>query len=373
MAKRTAPDPADALSDARSEALSFLNKKVPGAFRQPEDLGALTGISTGSVAVDYITGGIGFPRSKISEVFGAPSSGKSTLMATACAKAQALGLYPVYIDVERGLDRIYCERIGFDVGAALTGERGLYVRPDSFEEALLIVETMITKGRADLVIVDSVEGLVPEQFLKGSIADLGQMGVQARIFAQALPRLVPMIDRPDHKAAVVFVNQLRANIETGWKPPGSNTPQTKAGGGWALHHFSSLRLELKQTKKDAKFVERPSLVGAKDPEKIATASRHSAMTFKNKVSGSGDLSKGSPYRRIEFYIRFDPDKDLWGIDNLQTLLDIAETQGLIDTKGGGYFLYNGLEDMKVQGEDALYEWFSARPAVLAELRSRLTL
>ncbi|CAN5679154.1 recombinase RecA [soil metagenome] len=367
MAKaRKTPSTSDPIADGRDylsdrlAALKKLNKLTPGAFVDPKEV--VERVSTGSLAVDHITGG-GFARARFNELFGSPGSGKSTLAAMACAKAQAQGLYPVYIDIENGLDRQYAERMGFDVGAALNGERGLYLKPRTFEETLTVIYTMVTEGSADIVFVDSVAGLVPESAFSADITELGAIGQQARMMSAALPKLVHVLR--DHKTALVFVNQVRANIDTSWTPNPGARAQTKSQGGWALFHWSSLRLELVQLKKVAKFIEQPSITDPSKKDKIPTASLHSAMTFKNKVY--------PPYRKIEFYIRYDEAQDIWGVDNLQTLLDIASSKQQITTKPGGYYLYKGAEDMNVRGEDAMYEWFSTHPDAIAELLTILQL
>lgn len=314
--------------------------------------------------MDYITGNGGFPRSKVSEIFGVPSSGKSTLAAMACAKAQKMGLYPVYVDVERGLDGAWASKLGFDVPAAKRGERGLYVTPETFEDTLVVIETMATEGLADLIVVDSVAALVPKDTFEKSIVDIGQLGLSARLFAASLPKLTKIIDRPGHKTALVFVNQMRANIQTGYNA--GPRPETKPGGGWALAHYSSLRVELKQINKSAKTVEVPSIVDPTKKDKVPVASLHTAMTYKNKVS--------LPYRRIEFYIRYDEHQQVWGIDNLQTILDIATAKGLIEHKGGGNYLYNGsTEVVQTRGEPALYDWFKTHPDEVGLLRTKLGL
>jgi recombination protein RecA len=348
---------------ARADAIKYLLKKTPSAFRPEDEPLQLEGISTGSIAVDYIIGNNGLPRSKVSEIFGLPSSGKSTLAATACAKAQRIGLYPVYLDVERGLDKVYATRIGFDVEAAMKGEKGLYVTPESFEDMLIIVAQLAKDGLADLIFVDSVPSLVTRASLEGDITSLGAIGESARMFSSSLPKLTKMIDRPGHKTALVFVNQMRAKISTGWQPMGAQTGP-KAMGGYALEHYSSLRIELRQIKKDAKTVEQPSLTKHDEVDKIPVASLHTALAFKNKVN--------VPYQRINFYIRYNAGTNEWGIDNLQTIIDIALTKNLIETKGGGNYLYNaGSEQMQVRGESALYEWFRARPDVINDVRAKL--
>lgn len=339
---------------------------MPTAFRDPDEPARLPTISTGSIAIDHIVGG-GFPKGKISEVFGVPSSGKSTLCAMACAKAQRLGLYPVYVDAERGLDRVFAEKIGFDVGGALRGENGLYVVPETFEDTLEVVQTVVDKELSDLILVDSVAALVPESHYTSAITDMQAMGLQARLFATVLPKLTKMIDRRGKKKpALVFVNQVRANIQVGWQPPGAAAAAgpTKAGGGWALAHFSALRVELKQRSKIAKSVEVPSQTEPGAQVKVPVSSLHSGMAWKCKVA--------APYQNIEFYIRFDPFLDRWGIDNLQTIIDIATVKGHIDARGGGQFLYKGVDPpVTVRGEDALYGYFAKNQDELQKLRDKL--
>lgn len=290
------------------------------------------------------------------------NSGKSTLAATACAKAQKQGLYPVYVDVERGLDAVYATKIGFNVAAARRGENGLYVTPESFEDMLIIVSELAKDGLADLIFVDSVPSLVTRASLEGDITALGQIGESARMFSASLPKLTKIIDKPGHRTCLVFVNQMRARISTGWQPHGAPTGP-KAMGGYALEHYSSLRLELRQINKNAKVVERPSITNPKDTVKTPVASLHTALAFKNKVS--------TPYRQINFYIRYNPETDEWGIDNLQTIIEIGLTKKVIEAKGGGNYLYNGSESMQVRGEDLMYQWLAARPAVIAEIRDKL--
>lgn len=361
MAKRVAASARARVAaggDPRAAAIKFLTEQIPTAFVSTDAPVETERISTGSLAIDHITGG-GFPRGKVAELFGPPGSGKTTLAATCCAKAQASGLYPVYIDLENGLDRPYAEKIGFDVSAALTGQNGLYIMPRTFEETLTILQTMVEDAQADIVFVDSVAGLVPEAAFNLKITEIGQLGQQARLMSAALPKMAHILR--DRRTSLVFVNQVRANIDTSWTPNPGARPQTKSQGGWALYHWSAMRLELKQKTRVAKYIERASLTDPKArPDKIPTASLHSAHTFKNKTN--------APYQTIEFFIRYDQASDAWGIDNLQTLIDIARQKGVIEAKGGGYFLYKGAEEMNVRTEAAIYEWFATHPAAIAELR-----
>jgi recombination protein RecA len=340
----------------RAEAFKYLKKIMPGAIpvtgEAPPPIEFLT---SGSIAVNYVSGG-GFPRGKIAEVFGAEGSGKTTLCLSACAAAQQAGRYPVYVDIERGLDPQFAEKIGFDF---LDPERGYYLKPDTFEEVLEIIETMSTDGKADLIVIDSIPAMVPKAALEGKISEIGQLGQIGRLFSASLPRLTKTIEKT--QTSVVFTNQLRANIQTDlWAA--RTAPKEKTAGGYALKYFSSLRLELKQLKKNAKVIEQPSLTDPSHKEELPVASRHSVTAFKNKVA--------TPYRSTEFYIRYDPIHNLWGIDDLQALIDIALVKDIIESKGGGNFVYTG---QKIRGEDQLYTWFTEHPEQQVELRKVLAL
>lgn len=341
---------------SRADAVKFLRKKISHAFDPALDLGE---VSTGAIAVDYIVGG-GFPRGKTSEVFGLESSGKSTLCMQACAKAQAQGLYPVFIDVERSLKLDHARNLGFDPE---DDSKGLYLKPDTFEEMLTIVDKVATEGEADLVIVDSVPALVPDAVMKGDITEMGQFGQAARLFAGSLPRLIKTIERS--KTALVFVNQLRANITTNqWQA--KFEAKEKSYGGYALRYYSSMRVELKQKNKKARVRTMPSPTEVGKEIDVPVASLHEAINFKSKV--------GQPYQTMQFYIRYDPVQDLWGIDNLQTVISISAVKGLIDVKGGGSYVYTSLVDgkaHKLHGEDKLYDWFATHPNDVTAIRQQL--
>lgn len=344
---------------SRADAHKYLKKLMPNAIPVAgEAPPPIEFISTGSVAVNYVAGG-GFPRGKIAEVFGAESSGKTTLCITACARAQQAGLYPVYVDIERGLDPAFATKIGFDF---MDPEKGWYLKPDTAEEVLEIIETMSTDGKADLIVVDSIPAMVPKATFTGKISEIGQLGFIGRILSAALPRVTKTIENT--QTALVFTNQLRANIQTDqWAS--RSAPKEKTAGGYALKYFSSLRLELKQLKKNAKVVEQPSPLDAEKKDILPVASRHSVTAFKNKVS--------TPYRSTEFYIRYDPFNNLWGIDDLQAILDIAVGKGMIEARGGGNYWYTvGKEPpVKLKGEDNLYNWFAAHPEQTAALKAAL--
>lgn len=341
---------------SRAEAIKYLKKQMPKAIPVAgEAPPPIEFLSSGSVAVNYVSGG-GFPRGKISEVFGVESSGKTTLCLTACARAQDAGLYPVYVDIERGLDPAFASNIGFNF---TDPEKGWYLKPNTAEEVFEIIETMSVDGKADIIVVDSIPAMVTKATLEGKISEIGQLGQIGRLLSSVLPRITKTIE--DTKTALVFTNQLRANINTDSYSRGG--PQTKTAGGYALKYFSSLRLELKQTKRVAKATTQPNPTDPGETIDLPVASKHSVTAFKNKVS--------TPYRQTEFYIRYDPFNNLWGIDDLQVLIDIATAKGMIEAKGGGYFLFTVGDPVKVRGEDKLYQWMVEHPDRVAELRKVL--
>lgn len=346
----------------RAEAIKALKKDVEHAFDTDGDI---VGLPTGALAIDIITGIGGFPRGRLTEVFGWEGSGKSTLCITAAATCQAAGLYPVYIDIENGVDSVMAEKIGFDMADA-TGaqEKGLYVRPDSLEQAMSIIEKMATAGEADLIIADSVAAMTPQAILDGEIIEVGRIGELSRLLSSIVPRLIKIIKHTN--TALVFCNQMRKTINTGWQPPGfankrENTESTS--GGSALKFYASLRMDMTLRTKGVEKKETQDLFTSKMIE-VPIANLHSAQAFKNKVA--------VPYRSCSFLLRYDAERNLWGIDNKQTVIDIATSQGILQKKPGGRYAYdkNGVS-FAAHGDDKLYthllEHVDHYDALLAEV------
>lgn len=330
---------------SRDQAIKSLKKQIEGAF---ESDGEIEALSTGALAIDIITGIGGLPRGRLTEVFGWEGSGKSTLCVTAAATCQRNGLYPVYIDLENGVDPVLATAIGFDMEDA-QGEqkKGLYLRPDSLEEAFEVIDTMANDGAADLIIADSVAAMTPKDILDGKITEVGRIGEMSRLLSSMVPRIVKTIKHK--KTALVFCNQIRKTINTGWQPPGfaakkENTEAT--AGGSALKFYASLRIDMTLKTKGVEKEEMAGLFSDKAVE-VPTANLHQAMAFKNKVA--------APYRSCTFVLRYDAARNLWGIDNRQTVMDIALAQGIIAKKPGGRFTYeaDGVS-FAVHGEGALY-------------------
>jgi recombination protein RecA len=348
------------MATLREKAIAGLrrNAATKDAFDQ---LDPVPGISTGSLAVDILTGIGGFPRGRISEVFGWQYSGKTTLCVMACAALQAAGGKPVYIDNENGLDVAYAAKLGFDVQ---DDDRGLYVRPTTFEQTLAILEALVPTGESPLIIVDSIPAMIPEAELEGDI-DKVVIGARARLLANTLPKLNKIIK--DNGTALVFINQMRAKMVIGHVPPymlrKEDTEQSS--GGNALKFYSSLRIDMRITKQSAHKVKIRNLFTGKD-EEVAVASTHEAKTIKNRC--------GVPYGKASFSIRFDEQASppLYGIDNLATYVGVGVTLGIVDkTAGGVYRFAAGDAVLDVKGEDDFLLRLRETPAVASALVTRV--
>ncbi|OGC92985.1 recombinase RecA [Candidatus Amesbacteria bacterium RIFCSPLOWO2_01_FULL_49_25] len=253
-------------------------------------------ISTGSVAIDVALGIGGFPRGRITEIYGPEASGKTTVALHCIAEAQRAGGTAAFIDAEHALDPARAAAIGVDLD-------NLYIsQPDTGEQALEIVETLIRSGAIDVIVIDSVAALVPRAEIEGEMGD-SVMGVQARLMSQALRKITGAISKS--KSVVIFTNQLRMKIGVMFGNP-ETTP-----GGMALKFYSSVRIDTRkiETLKDGDLV---------------IGSRHRARIVKNKVA--------PPFRVAEFDILNDG-----GISKEGGLIDVGLELGVLTKKGS--FIY----------------------------------
>ena len=254
-------------------------------------------ISTGSLSLDIALGVGGVPRSRVIEIFGAESSGKTTLAYHIAAQAQRQGGTAAYIDAEHALEKSYAARCGVNVDA-------LYLsQPDDAEQALEIVEYLVRSGAVDVVVVDSVAALVPRSELEGDMGDT-HVGLQARLLSQALRKLTAAIGRSN--TTVIFINQLREKVGVVFGNP-EVTP-----GGRALKFYSSVRIDLRRIE---------SIKQGSD----VTGSRVRARVVKNKVA--------PPFRSAEFDIMFNRGISLEG-----DLVDLGVEYGIL-TKSGAFYSY----------------------------------
>jgi recombination protein RecA len=252
-------------------------------------------IPTGSVSLDIALGIGGVPRGRIVEVYGPESSGKTTLSLHVVAEAQKKGGAAAFIDAEHALDPEYAKRIGVNIDELLISQ------PDSGEQALDIVETLVRSNAVDIIVVDSVAALVPRAEIEGEMGD-SHMGLQARLMSQALRKLTAIISKTN--ATVIFINQLRMKIGVVFGNPETTT------GGQALKFYSSLRLEVRRA---AQIKKGDEVVGNRVKVKVV----------KNKVA--------PPFKIAEFDIMYNE-----GISVAGDALDTGVTYGVVKKSGNSY-------------------------------------
>src|SRR3989339_465435 len=252
-------------------------------------------VSTGSVSLDIALGVKGVPRGRIIEVYGPEASGKTTLAQHIIAEVQKQGGIAAFIDAEHALDPDYAKKIGVNV-------KDLYIsQPDTGEQALEIMETLVRSNAVDVVVVDSVAALVPKAEIEGEMGE-SHMGLQARLMSQALRKLTGIVSKT--KTIVIFINQIRHKIGVFF-----GSPETTSGGN-ALKFYSSVRIDVRRSAQ------------IKQGEKII-GNRVKAKIVKNKVA--------APFRACEFDIMYNE-----GISVAGDILDTGVLYGVINKSGNSY-------------------------------------
>jgi len=254
-------------------------------------------IPSGSLSLDIATGIGGIPRGRITEIFGAEASGKTTLALHTVAEAQKLGGVAAYIDAEHALDVNYARKLGVNVDELLISQ------PDTGEQALEITEVLARSGAVDVIVIDSVAALVPKAELEGEM-DEQQVGLQARLMSKAMRKLTAAISKTN--TAVIFINQTRMKI--GMMSFGG--PQETTPGGMALKFFATLRLEIKR------------LQTIKEGQETL-GNRVKVKVVKNKLA--------PPFKEAEFDIYFGE-----GISREAELIDLGLAFGIVERSGAWY-------------------------------------
>ncbi len=275
-------------------------------------------IPTGSLSLDLALGG-GIPRGRIIEIYGPESSGKTTLSLHVVAEVQKKGGTAAYVDAEHALDPGYAKRLGVNIDSLLISQ------PDSGEQALEVVETLVRSNAVDIIVVDSVAALVPQAEIEGDMGD-AHMGLQARLMSQALRKLTGVISRS--KTTVIFVNQLRMKIGVMF-----GNPETTTGGN-ALKFYASVRMDIRRL---AQIKAGDAIIGNHVRVKVV----------KNKVA--------PPFREAEFDIMYNQ-----GISREGDVIDLAVAHGVVD-KSGAWYEYKG--EKIGQGREATKSYLVENPKV----------
>src|SRR6267143_37535 len=294
---------------------------------------AVPAISTGSISVDFALGIGGFPRGRISEIFGPESSGKTTVALQVVAEAQKVGGMAAYIDVEHALDPAYARKLGVDVDNLLVSQ------PDYGEQALEIAAALIASGSIDVLVVDSVAALVPKAELDGEMGD-SHMGLQARLMSQALRKLTGIVSKS--KTCLIFINQIREKIGVMFGNPETTT------GGRALKFYSSIRADIRR------------IAAIKDGD-VVIGNRTKVKLVKNKCA--------APFREAEFDIIYGE-----GVSKEGDLIDLGVANNMVE-KSGSWFSYKGerIGQGRENAKQFLKDNADIRQKIDAELRKTLGL
>lgn len=284
-------------------------------------------VPTGCLSLDIALGINGVPRGRIIEIFGPEASGKTTLAQHIIAEVQKTGGIAAFIDAEHALDPEYAAKIGINVKEMLISQ------PDTGEQALEILETLVRSNAVDVVVIDSVAALVPQKEIEGDMGD-SHMGLQARLMSQALRKLTGIIAKT--KTVVIFINQIRMKIGVFFGNPETTT------GGTALKFYASVRIEVRRA---AQIKQGDKIIG----------NRVKAKVVKNKVA--------APFRACEFDIMYNE-----GISIAGDLLDTGASNNVINKSGNSY----GYGDLKLGvGRENAKRFLRADKKLMKEIRKRI--
>lgn len=282
-------------------------------------------ISTGSLGLNIALGVGGYPRGRITEIYGPESSGKTTLAIHAIAEAQRNGGIAAFIDAEHAFDRFYAAKLGVDV------ENLLISQPDCGEQALEIADQLIRSSAVDIVVVDSVAALTPKAELEGDMGD-SKVGLQARLMSQALRKLTATINKTN--TTCIFINQLREKIGVMF-----GNPETTTGGN-ALKFYASVRLDIRR------------IGQIKDGEEVI-GNQTRVKVVKNKVA--------PPFRKAEFDIMYNE-----GVSKTGEIVDLASELGIVK-KSGSWYSYN--DTRLAQGREAAKDCLRDNPELAEEIEN----
>jgi recombination protein RecA len=283
--------------------------------------------STGSLGLDIALGIGGLPKGRIIEIYGPESSGKTTLTLHCVAEEQKKGGVCAFVDAEHALDPLYARKLGVNLDELLISQ------PDTGEQALEIVDTLVRSGAVSMVVVDSVAALTPKSELEGDMGD-SSVGVQARLMSQAMRKLTGSIARS--KCMVVFINQIRMKIGVMF-----GSPETTTGGN-ALKFYSSVRLDIRR-------------IGAVKDRDEVVGNQTRVKVVKNKVA--------PPFKQVEFDIMYGE-----GISKTGELLDLGVAAGIVQ-KSGSWFSYG--DERIGQGRENARQFLKDNKAIAMDIEDKI--
>ncbi len=284
-------------------------------------------VSTGSLGLDVALGVGGLPRGRVIEIYGPESSGKTTLTLQVVAEMQKLGGTCAFIDAEHALDIQYAQNLGVNLQDLLISQ------PDTGEQALEIVDSLVRSGAVDLIVIDSVAALTPKAELEGEMGD-SLPGLQARLMSQALRKLTATIKKAN--CMVIFINQIRMKIGVMF-----GSPETTTGGN-ALKFYASVRLDIRRT-------------GTIKKAEVAIGNETKVKVVKNKVA--------PPFKEAHFDIMFGE-----GISRLGEIIDMGVEARIIE-KSGAWYAYGG--EKIGQGRDNTREFLKENKALAFEIENKI--
>ena len=318
----------------REKALEAALAQIDRAFGKgsamklgQRDILEIESISSGSLGLDIALGIGGLPRGRVIEIYGPESSGKTTLALHVIAEAQKAGGTAAFVDAEHALDPIYAKKLGVDT------ENLIVSQPDTGEQALEIVDTLVRSNAIDVLVIDSVAALVPRAEIEGEMGD-SHVGLQARLMSQSLRKLTGSISRS--RCIVIFINQLRMKIGVMY-----GNPETTTGGN-ALKFYASVRLDIRRT---GQIKDKDDIVGNTTRVKVV----------KNKVA--------PPFRQVEFDIMYGA-----GISKVGEILDLGVKAGLVE-KSGAWFSYDSTRIG--QGRENSKKFLNENPAMRDKLEASI--
>lgn len=289
-------------------------------------------IPSGSLSLDVALGVGGYPRGRVVEIYGPESSGKTTLTLHALAEAQKLGGVVAFVDAEHALDVVYARNLGVDVNHLLISQ------PDSGEQALEIVDTLVRSNAIDMIVIDSVAALVPRAEIEGAMGD-AQMGLQARLMSQALRKLTASVSKS--KTTVIFTNQIRMKIGVMF-----GNPETTSGGN-ALKFYATIRLDIRRR---SPIKEGDRIIGNETQVKVV----------KNKVA--------PPFREARFDIIYGR-----GIVRENELIELGINEEIVSKRGSwlSYITPKGEEVSLGQGKNKAVQFLVDNPEIASEIENRI--